>query len=325
MKFTIAIPTYKAQYLRECIESALSQDYTNFEVVIVNDNSPQDIDSIVSSFESDSRIRYYKNPVGFGGYNVVKNWNKCLNLATGEYIICMGDDDKLSPSCLSNYLKLIEQHPALDVFHTRTLIINEESSVVDIQEPRPSFESVYSMMWFLWKGRDQFIGDFLFRTKKLKDIGGFYFLPYAWSSDKITAFLMASNKGIANTASIGFLYRRSSITITNSSKNQIERYNALLQERQWYFQFLKNELRMTAHIDKDLYRLCHDNIDHYMQPQLRAMCFWDLQDNPKHIFYWLRNKNKCNFSGTTCIKMIFHSAKAVIYNIRHTIKRNRYV
>lgn len=317
MKFTVAIPAYKAKYLHECIESVLNQDYNDFEVVIVNDNSPQDIDTIVKPFvNNDSRVRYYKNDIGFGGKNVVKNWNKCLHYATGEYIICMGDDDKLSSDCLSNYSKVIEQFPDSDIFHTRTLIIDEESSIIDIQEPRPNIESVYSMIWFLWKGRDQFIGDFLFRTKRLKDIGGFYFLPYAWSSDKITAFLMAADKGIVNTSSIGFLYRRSSITITNSSNNQIERFDALLQERQWYIDFLKEKPKFASKLDYDLYHLCRSNIDHYMQPQLKAMCLWDLQDNPKHIFYWLHNKTKFQFNRTTCVKLILHSAKAFIYHLR---------
>ena len=99
IKFSITIPAFKARFLKECIESILVQTYDNYELIIVNDASPEDLDSIVSSFE-DSRIRYYKNEIGFGGYNVVLNWNKCLDYCTGDYMICMGDDDKLLPCCL---------------------------------------------------------------------------------------------------------------------------------------------------------------------------------------------------------------------------------
>ena len=59
-KFSITIPAYKRTYLQECIDSILGQTYTDFELIIVNDASPEDLDSIVNSF-SDSRIRYYKN------------------------------------------------------------------------------------------------------------------------------------------------------------------------------------------------------------------------------------------------------------------------
>ena len=47
MKFSITIPAYKAQFLRECIVSILSQTFVDFELIIVDDNSPQNLDEIV--------------------------------------------------------------------------------------------------------------------------------------------------------------------------------------------------------------------------------------------------------------------------------------
>ena len=45
MKFSVTIPAYKDKYLGETIDSVLAQTYSNFEVVIVNDASPYDLDS----------------------------------------------------------------------------------------------------------------------------------------------------------------------------------------------------------------------------------------------------------------------------------------
>lgn len=83
VKFSILIPAYKAAYLKECIDSILSQSYPNFELVIVNDDSPENLDAIVKK-NKDKRIRYYVNDSNVGALNVVDNWNKCLGLAIGD-------------------------------------------------------------------------------------------------------------------------------------------------------------------------------------------------------------------------------------------------
>ena len=83
IKFSVTVPAYKAQFLAECIDSILAQTYKNFELIIVNDASPQDLDSIVSKYDH-PRISYYKNKVGFGAEHVVGNWNNCFEYATGD-------------------------------------------------------------------------------------------------------------------------------------------------------------------------------------------------------------------------------------------------
>lgn len=218
IKFSVTVPAYKAQFLKECIDSILAQTYQNFELIIVNDASPQDLDSIVAQYH-DPRIRYYKNKVGFGAEHVVGNWNKCLEYATGDYIICMGDDDKLLPNCLEDYVDLIDRYPNLNIYHTMTEIIDSNSLVYDIQESRPERESMLAMIWGRFNGRKQFIGDWLFKVSKLRENGGFYFLPYAWSSDFLSSVIASKESGVANNLKPGFLYRNSRITISNSSKN----------------------------------------------------------------------------------------------------------
>ena len=122
MKFSVTIPAYKAKFLKEAIESVLSQTYEKFELIIVDDNSPENLKAIVDEF-SDSRIRYYRNPQNCGAVNVVDNWNICLSYCTGEYVICMGDDDRLLPNCLYEYLKLIMMvHLHLEVVKLNLII-----------------------------------------------------------------------------------------------------------------------------------------------------------------------------------------------------------
>lgn len=238
MKFSILIPAYKRSYLSEAIDSCLAQTYSDFELIIVNDHSPEDLDSIVLHY-NDNRIRYYINEKNCGAVNVVDSWNKCLFYALGDFVICMGDDDRLLPNCLEEYNKLIGRYPALDVYHARTELIDEGGNIIGLQEARPEWESAYSALWHQCVcHRIQYMGDFLFRTCILREKGGFYKLPLAIFSDNITSIRAAKSKGIANTQNICFQYRVNRETITNNGNPKIL-VNSIKSAYDWFVEFLQ--------------------------------------------------------------------------------------
>lgn len=239
MKFSILVPAYKARFLGECMDSILCQTYSNLELVIVNDASPENLSEIVSGY-NDGRIRYYVNGKNFGAIDVVDNWNKCLSHATGDYVICMGDDDKLLPCCLEEYRKLIAKYPEVGVLHGWTAVIDDSSKVVAVNDPRPELEDVYSLVYFRLLGRHQYIGDFLFKRDRLLANGGFYKLPLAWGSDDLSA-VMAAGDGIANTSAIVFLYRDNQLTITNTGNARVKAEATL-----HYKLLLKRQLQKPA-------------------------------------------------------------------------------
>ena len=79
---TIAIPTYRgAQVIGDTIRSVLSQTLSDFELIVVDDNSPDATEAVVLAFD-DPRIRYLKNPANLGPEG---NWNRCLAEARGRY------------------------------------------------------------------------------------------------------------------------------------------------------------------------------------------------------------------------------------------------
>ena len=234
---SITIPSFKIKFLKEAIESILAQTYNNWELIIVDDASPEDIKSVVDKFD-DKRIKYFRNEKNCGAIDVVDNWNICLKHCSGEYVICMGDDDMLTPDCLEEYGKLIEKYPGLHVYHAMTDVSDENGNVIGHQRKRPEYQTCAELILHRWSGDIQFIGDFCYEVKSLRKEGGYYKLPLAWASDDITAVRAASYNGIANTQTSTFLYRSNTQSITQSKTNGIKLY-AKSKELEWYADFLE--------------------------------------------------------------------------------------
>ena len=311
MKFSITIPAYKRTYLQECIDSILAQTYTDFELIIVNDASPEDLDSIVNSY-SDARIRYYKNEKNCGAIDVVDNWNICLSYAIGDYVICMGDDDKLLPNCLEEYCKLITEYPGKGVYHAWTEIIDENSQLIRMQEARPIEENVYSLIWHRWHGREQFIGDFLFETKRLKSNGGFYKLPLAWGSDDITVVIAAKETGIVNSQTPIFQYRVNSQTISKSGNFELK-LEAINKEEEWYSIFLSKFSNDEMHLrecrektKKELYKFINKK-----RSVILAKDFSQSNNKASRLKYWILNKGRYKLNMKLIIVSIIRSLKII--------------
>lgn len=237
--FTIGIPAFKGRFLNECIDSILSQTYKYFELLIVNDCSPDNIRELVANYR-DSRIRYYENESNSGAENVVDNWNKCLGFAEGEYFILMGDDDVMEYNYLEEFLNVIKRYPNLDVYHCRSKYINENSIPYKLTILCSEYESTYTyLLNCMIFHRDQFISDFVYRTIELKKKGGFYKLPLAWGSDFITAFMMSGDKGIAYTYKSILKYRTSEYNISSTGSLDLKRL-ASIQYEHWIKTFLEN-------------------------------------------------------------------------------------
>lgn len=108
MKFSICIPSFnRPDKLHSLILSIQSQDYQNYEVIICEDNSPKkkEIERLINTID-DQRIKFYANKVNLG-YDA--NLRKTIELATGDYVILMGNDDLFNPNVFSIILKKINK------------------------------------------------------------------------------------------------------------------------------------------------------------------------------------------------------------------------
>jgi glycosyltransferase involved in cell wall biosynthesis len=95
---TFVVPCYKlAHMLSECVNSILKQDYENFEVLIMDNCSPDRTPEVAQSF-NDPRIKHIRNESNLGH---IRNFNKGISLARGKYVWMLCVDDMLrSPHVL---------------------------------------------------------------------------------------------------------------------------------------------------------------------------------------------------------------------------------
>lgn len=91
MKFSVIIPIYKVeQYLRQCVDSVLAQTYTDVEIILVDDGSPDSCPAICDEYaKKDSRIKVIHKPNG--GLSDARNAG--LDMAQGEYVLFLDSDD----------------------------------------------------------------------------------------------------------------------------------------------------------------------------------------------------------------------------------------
>ena len=133
-KVSFVVPCYKlAHLLGECLGSILSQTFTDFEVLVMDDCSPDNTGEVAASF-NDSRIRYIRNEPNLGH---LRNYNKGIELSRGEYVWLISADDKLiQKHALSRYVALMDANPKAGYIC---------SSAVEIRDGRETPVAKYSV------------------------------------------------------------------------------------------------------------------------------------------------------------------------------------
>jgi glycosyltransferase involved in cell wall biosynthesis len=122
-KVSICIPAYNyAHFITDAITSVLAQTFQNFELVVIDNCSTDDTKAVVDKFMSvDSRIIYICNETNIGP---VRNLNRCLELATGDYIKILCADDLLPPTCIESMTAVLDQYPEVSLVASARKIVD---------------------------------------------------------------------------------------------------------------------------------------------------------------------------------------------------------
>ncbi len=173
MKVSIIMPVYNVEkYIAKSIESVLKQTYTNFELLIIIDGSPDNSKQIAETFE-DSRITIYEKPNG--GLSDARNFG--LNKANGDYIYFIDSDDWIEPNLLESTVKFFERDD-VNVIIFGYFLDNE-----DLNKKLLSAQKIESENIEFVKGKD----DFSLDENMINLLG------YAWNKIYRTKFLRDHN------------------------------------------------------------------------------------------------------------------------------------
>ena len=164
---SICIPVYNVErkYLSECIDSILNQTYENFEICLSNDCSTllETIDTLNEYEQKDKRIKvYHRKENG----HISRATNDALNMATGEFIGLMDNDDILARNALAECVKVLNENKNLDFIYT-----DEDKMDMNGLRCDPHFKSDYAPDTLL--GSNYICHFEIIRKSLIDSIGGF--------------------------------------------------------------------------------------------------------------------------------------------------------
>ncbi|MGX2961379.1 glycosyltransferase [Peribacillus sp. JNUCC 23] len=167
-KISIIVPVYKVEpYIHKCIDSILEQTFTDFELILVNDGSPDNCGNICDEYaEQDSRVRVVHKENG--GQATARNM--ALDIATGNYIGFVDSDDWIEPDMYELLYNMCINNDC-DIASCTSKIYFNNKTVINGTHPLTIHDRNQAMKTML-EGElyDEVVWTKLFKRSLLKDI-----------------------------------------------------------------------------------------------------------------------------------------------------------
>lgn len=127
-KLSVLLPVYNgAAHVGDAVASVLDQTFADFELLILDDASPDDSAAIAESF-GDARVRVVRNEENVGQ---VATLNRGLRAASGEYIARLDQDDVCLPARFERQVAVLDADPSVAVVGTWIDVVDDDGRVVD--------------------------------------------------------------------------------------------------------------------------------------------------------------------------------------------------
>jgi glycosyltransferase involved in cell wall biosynthesis len=211
---SVLLPIYRgAAYLRQTLDGLMAQSFRDFEVIAVNDASPDDSRDIVLSYE-DPRITLIDNPVNAGQ---TASMQRALERARGRYIARQDQDDISLPPRFEQQVRYLDKRSDIGAVGTDHCVIDEHAAPVPGMSTSYPEETVAEMGWRLLCTDRLVDSTVMFRTDIARRLGGFdVACRYAQDYDLWAKFSFTTGVARLREELLQFRIHRSSASVTYS-------------------------------------------------------------------------------------------------------------
>lgn len=223
----------KEEYLRAAIESILKQTFNNFEFIILDDCSSNDVEAIVKSYD-DKRIRFYRNSENLG---IAGSRNKLMNLANGEYSALMDNDDISLPDRLSKQVIFLDENQDVSILSTAYETFPEKHIII-----HPKLVSYFDLFKYCAVTHPAV----MFRTVQLRKFSLEYDESFICSQDYDLWSRAIRYLKIANLNEVLLRYRLNSEGITQQKQDIALKEDQRI--RKGMLDFLSNDIKLQKQI-----------------------------------------------------------------------------
>ena len=292
MKFTIVIPVHNGMpFIKDCIQSALSQDYPDYNVIILENKSDDGTAQYLDTLPS-PKIQIVKSDKLL---SIEENWSRIKDLSLNEYMTILMADDKLENNYLSLIAEMIKKHPSCNIYRTNIRLINEKSEVFyssDIKEQITIYDYLEGRLNHTYT---ETAAGYCFKTARYKEIGGIacqYRLMH--TDDKLFMQAIGEQNYMAVSPSYGANYRCHTGSESGSPNPEatVGGYNYWLT---WIYNLKDNELRQIVrkYLPYHLTQIAHFFTPEDLQRHKEIYKLYKIDENDfqhKFINYKLRKK-----------------------------------
>ena len=301
---SIVILTYNQEkFLPQCISSVVGQSYTNWEIILVDDNSTDLTKQIAVEMVQEERIgKVLVHTNNYGPYRLSDSYNEALELASGSLVSILEGDDYWHPDKLSEQVKFFERENVV-LCYSNIVVVNE----IGKELSKTSYESRFSSDLLnnqpVGKKLEHYLNlenktpsvTVTIRKSCLDSIGGFQSLPNCSTVDFPTYFkLCLLGEFRFSTRALGF-YR---IHTNNVSKGKRSEYQLA------FVKFIKQNARSTPL--KDVAKSCNMDLEKYIR-NLETKCALNIKKEHVSLSYATVK------SGNISIKTITSLVSNVFY------------